>query len=145
MRLHLLLAFTTSAAAACLAPLEPDVGEPTAGVCKNEDTDPESDVSFQDDVLPLLTNNCGCHDPKKGGGAIDLVGFSIENYDKVRRGGVSSGEDIVVADDPCASVLLQKVGEAPPFGVRMPNFGPYFTRKEQALIHDWIAEGADDN
>jgi hypothetical protein len=129
--------------AACV--LEPDVGEPIAGVCKNEDTDREHDVSFEEDVLPLLTESCGCHDPAKFGSAIDLVGFSIENYGKVRRGGANSGEEIVIEGDPCNSILLQKLSEAPPFGVRMPTFGPYLSRKEMALLHDWIAEGAHDN
>ena len=34
--------------------IEPDVGELRAGVCKPEDSDPEHDVSFKDDVLPLF-------------------------------------------------------------------------------------------
>jgi hypothetical protein len=131
--------------ASCLAAVEPDVGEVTAGVCKNEDTDPDQDISFKEDIYPMLEMGCGCHDPKKGGSAIDLVGFSIENYGKVVRGGVNSGDQIVVPSMPCESVLLQKLGESPPFGARMPTFGPYLSRKERALIHDWIAEGAHDD
>jgi hypothetical protein len=93
----------------------------------------------------MLQMGCGCHDPKKGGSAIDLVGFSIENYAKIRRGGVNSGDKIVVAGDPCDSILYQKLGEAPPFGVRMPTFGPYLSREDMALLHDWISEGAHDD
>jgi hypothetical protein len=133
------------ACAGCSSALTPDVGPAIAGVCKNDDTDPGLDISFHDDVLPLLTNGCSCHNPAKGGGAIPLTGFSIESYDKVMRGGAKSGEDIVVPGDPCSSVLLQKLGEAPPFGVRMPSFGPYLSKSELALIHDWIAEGAHDD
>jgi hypothetical protein len=129
----------------CGLALEPDVGELIAGVCKNEDKHPDEEVSFEGDILPMLQMGCGCHDPQKGGSAIDLVGFSIEDYEKVRRGGVNSGDEIVVEGQPCESVLLQKLGEAPPYGVRMPSFGPYLTREERALIHDWIAEGARDN
>lgn len=131
--------------AGCLDTYEPDVGELIAGVCKNEDAHPDDDVSFEMDIFPILEMGCPCHDPKKGGSAIDLVGFSVENYGKVRRGGVNSGDQIVVPNMPCESVLLQKTGESPPFGVRMPTFGPYLTRQERALIHDWIAEGAHDN
>jgi hypothetical protein len=139
------LALCTAVLGACLGPFEPDVGEPIAGLCKNEDSDPDVDISFKEDVLPLLQNACGCHDPKKGGSAIDLVGFSVENYAKIRRGGVNTGGSIVVDHEPCSSVLLQKLGEAPPFGSRMPTFGPYLTREEMAILHDWIAEGARDN
>lgn len=130
---------------ACLGPLEPDVGEPIAGLCKNEDSDPDVDISFKEDVLPLLQMGCGCHDPKKGGSAIETVGFSVENYAKIRRGGVNTGGAIVVDHEPCSSLLLQKLSEAPPFGSRMPTFGPYFTREEMVILHDWIAEGARDN
>jgi hypothetical protein len=144
-RLLLLLATASCGLAACLAPFEPDVGAPIAGLCKNEDKNPDVDVSFSEDILPMLQEGCGCHSPEKGGSAIDLVGFSVENYAKILRGGVNSGEEIVVAHEPCESILLQKLGEAPPFGSRMPTFGPYFSREERALIHDWIAEGAHDN
>lgn len=147
MKIHQLVsaALLSLSSAACLNAVEPDVGELIAGVCKNEDPHPEREVSFEADIFPILEMGCGCHDPKKGGSAIDLVGFSVENYGKVMRGGVNSGDQIVVPSMPCESVLLQKLGESPPFGVRMPTFGPYLTRQERALIHEWIAEGADDN
>jgi hypothetical protein len=130
---------------ACLDGIEPDVGELTAGVCKNEDKHDDQAVSFKDDILPMLEMGCGCHDPKKGGSAIDLVGFSVENYGKVMRGGANSADEIVIPSMPCESVLLQKLDESPPFGARMPSFGPYLTHQERDLIHDWIAEGAHDN
>ncbi|MFT3925850.1 MAG: hypothetical protein QM778_25125 [Myxococcales bacterium] len=131
--------------AGCLDSYEPDVGELTAGVCKNDDKHPDEEISFEADIAPILEMNCSCHDPRKGGSAIDLVGFSVENYAKVRRGGANSGDKIVVPKMPCDSIIVQKVSESPPFGVRMPTFGPYLSREERDLLHDWIAEGARDN
>lgn len=129
----------------CLSELEPDVGPVIAGQCKNEDSDPEVDVSFNDEVLPMLQMRCGCHDPKGSGSAIDSTAFSIGNAQEVKRGGNKSADKAVVAGDPCASVLVQKVSEAPPFGARMPVSGPYYSSSEMALLRDWIVEGAHDN
>jgi hypothetical protein len=61
-------------------------------------------------------------------------------------GGFHSGAQIVVAGDPCASIMYQKLSDAPPFGSRMPlNGPPFWTDDELQLLHDWIAEGASDN
>ena len=46
---------------------------------------------------------------------------------------------------PCESILLQKLGSRLPLAFACRRFGPYLTRTERALIHDWIAEGARDN
>lgn len=129
----------------CMSELEPDVGPVIAGQCKNEDSDPEVDVSFDDEVLPMLQMRCGCHDPKGSGSAIDATGFSIGNAAEVKRGGSKSGSNAVVPGDACESILVQKVGPAPPFGARMPISGPYFSSTEMALLRDWILEGAHDN
>lgn len=131
--------------AGCLSEIEPDVGPVIAGQCKNEDSDEDVDVSFSDEVLPMLQMGCGCHDPKSGGFAIDTTGFSIGNRSEVLRGGNKSGDKIVVPGDACASILVQKCSEAPPFGARMPISGPYFTRSEMNLLRDWIIEGAHAN
>jgi hypothetical protein len=64
----------------------------------------------------------------------------------MRRGGATSGSKIIVAGDPCSSVLAQKLSSAPPYGARMPLVGPpFWTDDEQQLLRDWIAEGAKPN
>jgi hypothetical protein len=126
----------------CADMLEPEVGEVIAGVCKNEDTDPDVDVPFKEVVLTHLQMGCGCHNPFMGGSAIDVTGFSVGDYAAIRRGGVMSRDKIVIDGDPCGSYLYQKISEAPPSGSRMPIFGPYWSRAEMAQLHDWIAEGA---
>jgi hypothetical protein len=141
-----LLVVLTLASAACLSDIEPEVGPPIAGRCKNEDSNSEIDVSFKEDVLPLMQMRCSCHDPKGMGSgyAIEQTGFSVGGYAEIVRGGTKSAKS-VVPGDACSSVLVQKCSEAPPFGSRMPLYGPYFSSSEMAILHDWIVEGAHDN
>jgi hypothetical protein len=137
---------------ACLSELEPEVGDLRAGTCKSEDSDPAQLVSFQRDILPLFERSgsqggCGCHNSSgRNTSAIEQSGLDLLDYRSLMRGGNNSQSDIVVAGDPCASVLVQKVSSAPPFGARMPPSGPPFmTPQEISLLRDWIYEGAHDN
>lgn len=138
-----------AAMAACA--LGPDVGPQLAGTCANADTHPELDVSFSTQIRPLLNRSpggCICHMPTSTGlgPATQIVGLNLSSLALLRAGGVTSGARIVVAGEPCSSVIYQKVSEAPPFGSRMPlNGPPYLTADERQLVHDWIAEGANDN
>jgi hypothetical protein len=132
--------------------LEPDVGELLAGRCSDADSQPDVAVSFSYQVRPLLNRpntlgGCGCHIPSAAGSVgIQLSGLDLGSLSSLRAGGLASGPSIVIPMQPCASVLYQKVDEAPPFGSRMPLSGPPFlSEAEIDLIHDWIAEGAKDN
>jgi hypothetical protein len=136
----------------CIADFEPEIGAVRAGICKPEDTDPEQEVSFMQDLKPMFERprgqpGCGCHLPTSARPVgIDLAGFDMSTYALVMRGGNESGEQIVVPGDPCSSILVQKVSSAPPFGSRMPSSGPpYWSPKDRDLLSDWIAEGARDN
>ena len=150
--LHLLAGALILASHACIADIEPDVGALRAGTCKPEDSDPNHDVSFKDDVLVLFQRSggqagCGCHQPSnRRTSGIDATGLSLENYHSLMRGGNASHDTIVVPGDPCASLIVQKVSSAPPSGARMPPSGPPFlSPTEITLLSDWIAEGAHDN
>lgn len=139
-------------ASACISDIEPDVGELRAGTCKSQDSDPARNVSFTDDLLPLFQRSgtqggCSCHQPSnRATPGIDQSGLSLENYRTLLQGGTNSHDTIVVPGDPCASLIVQKVGSAPPVGQRMPPGGPPFmTPDEIALLSDWIYEGAHDN
>jgi hypothetical protein len=126
-----------------------DAGDPDAapiiGACDNRDTDPNKPVSFGKDIRPLQTrspNGCGpCH-LRVGG----TSGFDQTSYQSLRKGGINSGARIIIAGDPCNSIMYQKLGRTPPFGSRMPfNGPPFWTAEERQLLHDWIAEGALNN
>ena len=143
----LLAAAAACALAACFD--DPDVGGLLAGQCDPADSNPNVDVSYNVQLRPLFDRpnaegGCGCHNP--GGPGVQLSGFDMSSLSALRRGGESSGSEIVVAGDPCASVLTQKLGPAPATGARMPLSGPpYFTAEQIQLVADWIAEGAKDN
>lgn len=131
----------------CLSELEPDVGplldsgplRDSGPECELVDSDPDTDVSFGTEVWPMLSAGCGCHSPGP------TSGLSFANYASLRLGGDQSGPDVIVDSDPCASLLLGKVSEEPPFGARMPYDGPYLSLSQQQLLQDWIVEGARDN
>lgn len=137
------------AAAACS--LAPDVGPRLAGTCDDTDGHPGKPVSFASDIRPLLfrfPGGCGCHLPSPGGAGLgtQLSGLNLSSLGTLRMGGFHSEAQIVVAGEPCASILYQKLSDAPPFGSRMPlNGPPFWTPDELQLLHDWIAEGANDN
>ncbi len=132
----------------------PDVGALIAGQCDNADSDPDVDIRFDRDILPILSRDgenepgCAeCHFPQSNSPAgFEVTGLNLSSYQTLIRGGANSSGNIVVAGDPCASILWQKLGPAPPFGSRMPLSGPPFlSEDDRLLIHDWIAEGARDN
>lgn len=130
--------------AACLDALAPEVGPLTPASQCNDDLDPARAVSFRVDVAPIFRRACdGCH---LEGGEGDLrSGLELEDYIKLRAGGGRSMGAIVIDGEPCASVLWQKIGPAPPFGERMPRAQLPLPQVEIDLIHDWIAEGARDD
>lgn len=135
----------------CLAAcaLEPDVGARLTGDCSDADTHPATSVSFAGDIRPLIDRQmggCGCHLPTSAGPAIQISGLDMSSLSSLRAGGRNSGNRIVVAGQPCASILYLKLDTAPPFGSRMPlNGPPFWTPDELNLLHDWITEGALDN
>ncbi|CAN5248969.1 hypothetical protein BH11MYX1_BH11MYX1_31120 [soil metagenome] len=125
---------------------EPEVGAPSRIACNGSDSDPAVAIDFGRDVATgVLAGHCDrCHTPT----GVTPIGLTIGGLDfssatSLRRGGVQGGTDIVVPGDPCASVLVQKISAAPPFGARMPLDGPPFLSASQIqVISDWIAEGA---
>lgn len=132
--------------------LDPKVGEPIAVRCSNTDSDPDRDVSFSNDVQPILLGRtmnpgCGCHLPTNPDPVgLSETGLNLSDLGGLRAGGANSLAGVVVAGAPCESILWQKVSSGPPFGSRMPFDGPPFLDDEaRQLISDWIAEGARDN
>lgn len=143
-RRALLLLVTWLVPAACLDPFAPDVGPLAPAQTCNDDKDPLRDVSFRDDVAPIFQRACNrCHSP--GGEGVDQSGLDLSTYSSLRAGGTRSVGTIVVDGAPCASVLWQKIGPAPPFGTRMPRGAAALPAAEIDLVHDWIAEGAHDD
>lgn len=136
-------------AASTAACVEPEVGPPLRATCNGADSDPARDIDYARDIDAAIFKGDGphcqrCHTPGFGTPiGVALGGLDLSSYETLRRGGVQSHEDIIVPGDPCASVLLQKVSAAPPFGARMPLDGPPYVDAEKIqVLSDWIAEGA---
>jgi len=149
MRLTLATALVLSLiAGACL---DPDVGDLEVPFCTNNDRDTETDVSFSEEIVPLLVRSVGgcimCHLPSSPSTVgITVGGLDLSTYDTLKAGGATSAGITVVPGAPCESVLYLKLTAAPPNGARMPANGPpYFTTEELNLVHDWIAEGGREN
>ena len=124
---------------------EPDVGPAQVERCVNEDSDPDNAVSFVNDIVPLVMDKClPCHDPNGSNNTgFQVGGLDLTSYETFTAGGVNGGAKIVIAGNPCDSVVIQKTSTAPPFGNRMPFDGPPFeTAAEAQMVRDWIAEGA---
>lgn len=132
--------------------MEPDVGPLQQEACFDEDTDPEVDVSFSEEVRRLIfepeTNGCLlCHAPDAPTPiGYEVTGLDLSNFTGILRGGSNSDGTAVIPGRPCQSILYQKASAGPPFGARMPLGGPPYLSEEQLqLLHDWISEGAKDN
>ncbi len=94
-----------------------------------------ADVSFQDDVMPIIQRSCAaCHRT--------LGGWDASSYSSF----MSSGEHgpVVVPGDAADSLLVQKLEGDQSFGTIMPPSGSLPTAELQLII-DWITAGALDN
>jgi hypothetical protein len=123
---------------------EPDAGPPDNG-CATKDSNPNKSVSFSNEVWMIL-EGCGCHNSADSDPfAILESGLTIDGYSSLRKGGDNTHAQIIVDGNPCKSLMVEKLGESPSFGDRMPQDGPYLSEQQRQLISDWIAEGARDN
>jgi hypothetical protein len=138
----LALAAAAAVAGGCIDALDPKTGPAIAARCVDDDSDPGASVSFAKDIQPIFDMRCKfCHYPT-GGAPIGLetTGLDLSSHAAVLAGAAAG--PVVVAGQPCASILYEKVSPGPPFGSRMPlNGPPFLTDAQLQLIHDWIAEG----
>lgn len=95
----------------------------------------QASVSFTKQVKPLLKAKCyGCHNPDNPAGKLDVTTAAA-----IDRGGVSGR--LIVAGKPDESIFLDRIlgkGGKP----RMPMGFPALTKDEEAIIRNWIAQGA---
>jgi hypothetical protein len=119
-------------------PQRVDPGNITCGV---EDSDPSTDVTFTDVRREVFAAECGCHTEPNGLGRL-LGGLDLDDLDAIKAGGFTAGDQVVVPGNPCASQLLLKLQDDPPFGSRMPRGGPPLETNLRVLLTDWIVEGA---
>jgi hypothetical protein len=105
--------------------------------------------SFQNNIIPILENNCaivGCHVPGTAPNGLimtpsqayqDLVGVTVVEDPMYVR---------VYPGDATMSYMYLKISEAtPPEGVRMPADGDYLDQTDIDTIMNWINQGAQNN
>ena len=97
-----------------------------------------ADVSFADDVTPILNENCvKCHGA--GGPPIVLeAGLNLTSYENVMKG--SEFGTIVEAGNADDSLLLMMIEEGD-----MPEEADQLSDEDINTIKMWIAEGAKNN
>jgi hypothetical protein len=98
-------------------------------------------TTYETDVRPILLRSCG------GGGCHigeETSGVNLSTYASIMASaGEQYGAPVVVAGDPDASPLIDKVSsDTPRFGVRMPNGGEPLSELEIGVLRAWIRDGA---
>ncbi|MDX2198853.1 MAG: hypothetical protein SF069_07765 [Phycisphaerae bacterium] len=127
-------------------------GCPQSPPADDEAPDPNSTISFANQVQPILSAECAsCH---RAGGFAALTGIALRldsatnsfNDLTTLRSGRVSGAAFVVAGDPDASYFFEKINDDDPrSGARMPLGDSALTENQIETIRLWILQGAADN
>lgn len=97
----------------------------------------ESEVSFPQEIQPLLARRCfACHGPDTAEG-----GLRLDNRESALAV-LDSGEKAIVPNHPDESELIKRIRSTDE-DLRMPPEGKPLSEREQALLGNWIASGAE--
>jgi uncharacterized membrane protein len=100
-------------------------------------------VSYQKDVVPILTKHCAsCHVPGQPGYLAS--GFDMTGYESLMKG--TKFGPVVLPGDPLTSTLVVLIeGRADP-SLKMPHGGAQpLTEAEIKTIRSWVEQGARNN
>ena len=103
----------------------------------------EPQVSFRDDVQPILRSNCiECHSPPNGEGYLK-TGLSMATYGDLMRGSIY--EPVIVPGNSRHSILNMLVeGRADP-SMSMPHGRKPLKAEEIKILRVWVEQGARNN
>jgi hypothetical protein len=103
----------------------------------------EPEISFTQDVRPILDKNClSCH--QAGGSGFEASGFSMASYDELMKG-TEGGPMIIPGDVEGSNLLVLMEGRADP-SISMPHGSlDSVPGADIAVIRNWIAQGAKNN
>jgi len=108
----------------------------------------ESNISFENDVRPILAKNClECHQP--GAKGFNKSGLAVGDYESLMEGTKPAGSEqrgqVIVPNDSTSSTLIILVeGRADP-SIRMPHGKEPLNKKDIKILKKWIDEGAKKN
>ena len=120
-------------------------GSPTDGGNGGNGGGTTDTVSFANDVMPILVENCAiaaCHGsaPIQSG-----LNMGTATWSQIRAASGSVRGAIVVAGNATSSPLYYKTTSNFQFGERMPFRRTVLSSAQQIAIRDWINQGALDN
>jgi len=106
-------------------------------------------VSFKTDVFPIIEGNClPCHAENE----FNPSELYMDSYELIAEGGKHGAP--WVPGKPGESIMIQKVGEDPPFEARMPlnpkkkikeGKAKWLSEEDVRILSKWIEQGAKDN
>jgi mono/diheme cytochrome c family protein len=102
-----------------------------------------SEVSFSQDVKPILDKNCSqCH--QAGGEGEVASGFNMATYDGLMKG-AKFGPMIIAGDAEGSNMLVLMEGRADP-SISMPHGqNKPVSKQDIQTIRSWIEQGAKNN
>jgi hypothetical protein len=99
-------------------------------------------VSFSEDILPLLKWKCAsCH--QSGGEGYEKSGLDLTSYEGVMKG-TKFGPMVVPGDPDLSNLMLLLDWRAAP-AIRMPHGKKQLSICDRNTIRTWIKEGAKGN
>lgn len=102
----------------------------------------EPEVSYSQDVRPILEKNClECH--VEGGSGYEASGFSMASYEDLMKG--TKFGPVVKPADSFTSALTMLVEGRADASIQMPHGKDPLTEEEIATLKIWIDQGARDN
>jgi hypothetical protein len=115
-----------------------DMGTEPAVTPAPQPTPLQGTVSYQKQIAPLF-QKYGCSSCHGGSG-----GLFVTSYAQLMQGG--NHGPVVVPGNADSSNIIKKLSlNTPPFGVRMPQGGPYLPDSTIQLFRNWINQGALNN
>ena len=101
-------------------------------------------VSYRDDVAPILQNRCvTCHTAPDGSG-YQTIGLRLDSHDAIMSGTIYG--PIIVAGDSRRSILnMIVVGRAAQEQCMLHQSGGPLNAQQRELLSDWVNQGALDN
>ena len=103
----------------------------------------EAEISYSQDVQPILAANClACH--QAGGQGFEASGLGMASYEDLMRG-TEGGPMVIAGDVEGSNLLVLMEGRADP-SISMPHGGLDPVPSEDIkTIRLWIAQGAKNN
>ena len=103
----------------------------------------EPQVSFREDVQPILRSNCiECHIPPNGEGYLK-TGLSMATYGDLMRGTIY--EPVIVPGNSRHSILNMLVEERADPSMSMPHGRKPLKAEEIKILRVWVEQGARNN